>query len=125
MATVGYLIGENTPTIVYGNDIPTIANNQLAEMPGWLMLPFFLAINFTEAWRTVNGWVEPSPENLFKLREGYYPGGIGFDPLGFRPTDPKEFATVATKELNNGRLAMLAVAGMCAQELATGQPLFH
>eukprot|EP00977_Amphora_coffeiformis_P007457 scaffold1620_cov148-Amphora_coffeaeformis.AAC.2 len=125
MATVGYLIGENTPTIMYGTDIPTIANNQLAEVPGWLMLPFFLAINFTEAWRTVNGWVEPSQGNLFKLREGYYPGGIGFDPLGFRPTDPKEFETVATKELNNGRLAMLAVAGMCGQELATGAPLFH
>ena len=29
MATVGYLIGENTPTIAYGFDHPTIANNQI------------------------------------------------------------------------------------------------
>jgi len=29
-----------------------------------------------------------------------------------------------TKELNNGRLAMIAVAGMIAQEIATGQKLF-
>jgi len=28
------------------------------------------------------------------------------------------------KELNNGRLAMLAAAGMIAQELATGKKLF-
>jgi len=29
-----------------------------------------------------------------------------------------------TKELNNGRLAMLAAAGMIAQEFVTGQKLF-
>jgi hypothetical protein len=29
-----------------------------------------------------------------------------------------------TKELNNGRVAMIAVAGMVAQELATGAKLF-
>ena len=29
-----------------------------------------------------------------------------------------------TKELNNGRLAMIAVAGMVGQELATGGKLF-
>ncbi len=45
------------------------------------------------------------------LREEYYPGDIGFDPLGLRPSDPAE----ATKELQNGRLAMLAAAGFMAQ----------
>merc|ERR1711966_544733 len=56
MATVGYLIGENTPTIAYGFDPPTIANMQ-------------------------------------------------------------------TKELSNGRLAMIAAAGMCVQELVNGKPV--
>jgi len=41
-----------------------------------------------------------------------------------KPTDPKELKEMQTKELNNGRLAMLAAAGMIAQELATGQKLF-
>ena len=31
---------------------------------------------------------------------------------------------MATREINNGRLAMLAIAGMVAQELATGTKLF-
>ena len=29
------------------------------------------------------------------------------------------------KELNNGRLAMIAAAGMMAQELLTGQPIIN
>jgi hypothetical protein len=75
MAVVGYLIGENTPTIVDTTGI--IANNQLAEMPGFLTWPLFLFINFAEAWRATNGWVEPSKDSLFTLRDKYYPGGIG------------------------------------------------
>jgi len=29
-----------------------------------------------------------------------------------------------TKEINNGRLAMIGIAGMVGQELATGQKIF-
>merc|ERR1712182_21089 len=46
-------------------------------------------------------------------------GDLGFDPLGLKPTDPEEL-----KELQNGRLAMIAAAGMIAQELASNQKLF-
>jgi len=56
---------------------------------------------------------------LFSLRENYYPGDIGFG-SGFKPTDAKDFANLQTKELQNGRLAMLAAAGMCAQEQING-----
>jgi len=48
----------------------------------------------------------------------------GFDPLGLKPTDAAELKEMQTKELNNGRLAMIAAAGMIAQELATGNKLF-
>ena len=60
------------------------------------------------------------PEGSFsfqQLKEDYYPGDVGFDPLGLKPEDPEEFATIQTKELQNGRLAMLGAAGMIAQEL--------
>ena len=43
------------------------------------------------------------------------PGEIGFDPLGLTPTDPKEKYDLQTKELNNGRLAMIGIAGFVAQ----------
>ena len=48
----------------------------------------------------------------------------GFDPLGFKPKDAASFNEMATKELNNGRLAMLAVAGFIAQELVSGKEIF-
>lgn len=57
-------------------------------------------------------------------RRNRIPGDLGFDPLGLRPQDPDELKVMQTKELNNGRLAMIAAAGMIAQQLATGQKLF-
>jgi len=52
------------------------------------------------------------------------PGDLGFDPLGLKPKDAKELKIMQDKELNNGRLAMLAAAGMIAQELYDGKQLF-
>jgi len=123
MATVGFLVGENTPTISYGFEHPTIGINQLAQAPGTVLFAFFLAINLSEALRANVGWVEPGLGPLFTLREKYYPGDIGFDPLGLKPTDAKEFDAMQAKELSNGRLAMLAAAGMVAQELVNGKPI--
>ena len=58
------------------------------------------------------------------LREGYLPGDLGFDPMGLKPKGEAELLAMQNKELNNGRLAMIAAAGMIAQELATGKKLF-
>ena len=123
MATVGFLIAEKTPTITYGFSDPTIAINQVPEVPGTVLFPFFLAINVIEALRASIGWVEPGLGPLFTLREKYYPGDIGFDPLGLKPKNGADFANMQAKELSNGRLAMIAAAGMCVQELVSGQPL--
>mmetsp|Transcript_7469 Transcript_7469/g.15467 ORF Transcript_7469/g.15467 Transcript_7469/m.15467 type:complete len:240 (+) Transcript_7469:137-856(+) len=126
MATVGYIIGESTPTIAYGMNVHhTIANNQIPEIPGTVIFPFFLAVNIAEAVRANIGWVEPGLGDVFTLRENYYPGDIRFDPLGLKPTDAKEFANMQTKELSNGRLAMLAAAGMCVQELVNGKGILE
>lgn len=49
------------------------------------------------------------------------PGDYGWDPLRIRPKDPKALKELQTKEINNGRLAMFAVAGILAQEMLTGK----
>ena len=126
MATVGYLIGESTPTMTYGFTFPhTIANDQIPEIPGTILFPFFLAINIAESIRANIGWVEPGLGPLFSLRESYYPGDIGFDPLGLKPKTAEDFASMQAKELSNGRLAMIAAAGMCVQELVNGKGILE
>ena len=56
----------------------------------------------------------------------HIPGDFGIDPMGLAPKAGSSgfFAEMQTKELNNGRLAMIAIAGMVGQELATGAKLF-
>jgi len=126
MATIGYLIGESTPTMAYGFTFPhTIANDQIPEIPGTILFPFFLAINIAESIRANIGWVEPGLGPLFSLRESYYPGDIGFDPLGLKPKTAEDFANMQAKELSNGRLAMIAAAGMCVQELVNGKGILE
>jgi len=93
--------------------------------------PFFfevlaIIIGSLELNRALKGWVTPgdvlSSGRVFK--EDYYPGDVGFDPLNLKPDDPEAFAEIQTKELQNGRLAMLGWAGMVAQELVNGKEIF-
>merc|ERR1712216_970932 len=54
--------------------------------------------------------------DVWSIKSDHECGDLGFDPLGLKPTDPKE--------LNNGRLAMIATAGMIVQELVSKDKLF-
>merc|ERR1712154_756162 len=51
--------------------------------------------------RATIGWVPPSltqwTRTLFTLRDTYYPGDLGFDPLGLKPTDADAFANIKRK----------------------------
>jgi hypothetical protein len=125
LAVLGFLVGENFHPLFNGA-VTGPANSHLAQVQevappffAWL----FISIMTAELARASTGWKSPT-EETFALRENYYPGDIGFDPLGLKPTSAKDFATMQTKELNNGRLAMISAIGMIGQELATGKTLF-
>lgn len=118
LAVVGYFAGEAIPGPF---DITGPGNDQLQQMPLPAFVFLTVAIAAAELKRATIGWVEPDfgrwSKTLFQLRDNYYPGDLGFDPLGLKPTNAKDFANMQTKELQNGRLAMLGIFGIISQEL--------
>jgi hypothetical protein len=130
LATLGFLVGEKVEgsSFLFDAQVSGPAITHLSQVPTgfWIMLT--IAIGAAEQYRATVGWVEP--ENIpvdqpGKLRDEYTPGDIGFDPLGLKPTDPTAFVTMQNKELQNGRLAMLAAAGFMAQELVDGKGIIE
>merc|ERR1719440_864655 len=57
---------------------------------------------------------------ITQVKDGAAPGDLGFDPLGLRSDDLELWEKTQLRELKNGRLAMLAIAGMFYTEWITG-----
>jgi len=126
MGALGYLVQSHFTPIFDMGDAPVIRHldKVLATENGQLVSScLLLAIFFSEFYRARTGWVEPDVA-MRTLREDYLPGDLGFDPLNLKPKDEAGLLAMQNKELNNGRLAMIAIAGMTAQELLTGQQAF-
>lgn len=130
LATIGFLVGEAVQgqTVLFNGEITGPAISHLAQVNPVFWIFLGAGIAKAEATRAEIGWVEPKNVPVSKpglLRDTYVPGDLGFDPLGLKPSDPTAFAAMQTKELQNGRLAMLAAAGFMAQELVNGQGILE
>jgi hypothetical protein len=90
---------------------PTLGIHQFETLP-YEIHTGVVTLMFMSEFRTLNlGW---DPKVPFRILDTYTPGDFGF---GLPDGD-------ADSELNHGRLAMLGMLGMMAQELVTHQPLF-
>ncbi|GMI16946.1 hypothetical protein TrLO_g9810 [Triparma laevis f. longispina] len=130
LAFVGFLVGEKVEgsSFLFDSQITGPAINHFAQVPQPFWEILVLTIGASEVYRAQVGWVSPADlqgEDKFALRPEYIPGDIGFDPLNLRPEDPEELEIMQTKELQHGRLAMLATAGFVAQELTDGQGIMQ
>merc|ERR1719460_2441829 len=130
LAVIGFFVGEAVEgsSFFFDAQISGPAITHFTQVPdGWDALIVIL-IGAAEAQRAQIGWVDPADSRYDQpgmLREDYYPGDIGFDPLGIRPQDPEELDIMITKELQHGRLAMLAAAGFLAQEAVDGKGILE
>ena len=131
LAVVGILVGEKFPFLL-GNDItgPAIYHFQQASdvLNAWIpnVVGFILAV---EGFNIVKGWESPNEtkansDALASLKSDYVNGDLKFDPLGLTPKTKDGFKALRTKELNNGRLAMISAFGLVVQELVSGAPSF-
>jgi hypothetical protein len=130
LATVGFLVGEKVEgsSFLFDASIKGPAITHLTQVPVIFWGVLAIAIGASEIKRAEIGWVDPAEVPVDQpglLRDNYTPGDIGFDPLGLKPSDPEEYEIMATKELQNGRLAMLAAAGFMAQELVDGKGIIE
>ena len=130
LAVIGFLVGEKVEgsSFLFDASIKGPAITHLAQVPTLFWLILLITIAGLEQTRAELAFVEPENVPVDKpglMREEYIPGDLGFDPLGLKPEDADEFAIMQTKELQHGRLAMLAAAGFIAQELVDGKGILE
>lgn len=130
MAAAGFIVQESGFHPFFPDDNGPAAFQLDTIGAPYVVLLLLLPIFQSEITRAKKGWVEPEftdasyKSTVRTLRADYTPGDLGFDPLGMKPTEPAALLEMQNKELNNGRLAMIAVAGMVAQELVDGKAVF-
>jgi len=129
LAALGFPVAEQFHPLFGGDiDVPSFTAFQATPLETfWPVV--VIAIAIPEIY-SVFTFRDPAAENQvgaqvnWEIRSDHVAGDFGFDPLGLKPTDPAELVEMQNKELNNGRLAMLAIAGMVVQEAVTGGKLF-
>eukprot|EP00195_Chlamydomonas_chlamydogama_P008557 CAMPEP_0202889530 /NCGR_PEP_ID=MMETSP1392-20130828/114_1 /ASSEMBLY_ACC=CAM_ASM_000868 /TAXON_ID=225041 /ORGANISM="Chlamydomonas chlamydogama, Strain SAG 11-48b" /LENGTH=252 /DNA_ID=CAMNT_0049572881 /DNA_START=51 /DNA_END=809 /DNA_ORIENTATION=+ len=132
LASLGFIVGEQL------EDFPAFLNwdgsvsgpaithfDQIRDTRPLFWESLILAIGLAESYRVAVGWATPTGNGFNNLKDDYEPGNLGFDPLGLAPSDPEELKELQTKELNNGRLAMIAIAAFVVQEVVEQTEIFE
>jgi len=130
LAVIGFLVGEKVEgsSFLFDASISGPAITHITQVPDGFWPVIIAFIGAAEASRAELGWVDPADcpvDQPGLLLDDYEPGDYGFDPLNLKPEDAEDFNIMQTKELQHGRLAMLAAAGFLAQEAVDGKGIIE
>merc|ERR1712127_312332 len=130
LAALGFVIGEQLEDfpLFYNFDsrISGPAINHFQQVGAGFWEPLVLAIGVCESYRVAVGWAPPTGAGFNSLNEDYVMGDLNFDPLNLlEGKSEAEIFELQTKELNNGRLAMIAIAGFVTQEFVNNTEIFE
>lgn len=125
LAALGFFVGEKFHPLFGGDiDVPSYVAFQATPLQ-----EFWTSVILTIGVFEFFSIVSFAPGRGFEIRETFptgearIAGDFKFDPLGFKPKDAAGLKSMQEKEINNGRLAMIAIAGMVVQELVSGSKL--
>jgi len=128
LAALGFPLAEQFHPLFATDDAPSFSAFQQTPLqtfwPAVVMVIAIAEVFSVFTFQNPASYVEGEPAQPWTIRLDHEAGDLGFDPLGLKPTNPAELKEMQTKEINNGRLAMIAIAGMVAQEGVTGAKLF-
>lgn len=124
LASLGFLVGEQVEgsSFLFDANVTGPAINHFQQVPATFWGLLGASIFVVEASRVQIAWQNPfDADKLFLLKADYTPGDYNFDPLGLaKGKDEAWLNDMKLKEINNGRVAMIAISGMIAQELVNG-----
>jgi len=124
LAALGFLVGEQVEgsSFLFDSQVTGPAINHFQQVPPTFWGLLGAVIFVVESGRVQAAWQNPfEADKLFLLKSDYTPGDYNFDPLGLsKGKDSAWLNDMKLKEINNGRVAMVAISGMVAQELVNG-----
>ena len=123
LAALGFIVAEGFHPL-FGGTIDAPSYVAFQATPLQTFWPVTVLLVGTIEIFGIFAFESPFDGKWWTLKSEHTPGDYSFDPAGLKPTGAIELKDMQTKELNNGRLAMIAIAGMVGQELATGAKLF-
>merc|ERR1712050_158030 len=129
VAFLGILMGEKVaPLIGAPANVPAAFQLQNTPMENfWLAVLLLVSLpewnkkeySYSKIKKTE--WWTMEEDGPAEIPAGVIPGDYGFDPLGLKPKTEKDWLEIQNKELNNGRMAMLAAIAIVATEISTGE----
>lgn len=127
LASLGFIVQEKFAPLLGANpDIPSAFAGS-GVVP--LQQGFWAAVSIAMLAVEINSikWYDQDKSLAvppkYEMKADRVPGDYGYDPMGLKPKTEADLISMQNKELANGRLAMIAITGMLAQELVTGQKL--